>query len=226
MTWITQKLHQWAWINPPVWSSHPNGQNFLAKISPDDTSPQGIAREFQPRAKDAPGLVFRKLAPSDAFEMGSVGVDEAGKAYKQRLYGVIIKLNREELVWVQSESALDALAGSVNISQHLPEIGPIQTLQKQLQHLRATADQTQTRIEEIEMQIKTVLEEEEKVIQARVEETGAIATPVVPYSILKQAPEHDLLRDIRNIKDDKQREEMLVMMRRMLQTVTKGLDEN
>lgn len=129
----TFPLDDWAWKNPPNWSNHPQGANYLAKLNPDPNVPGGAKRSFLPVLKARQAVVTRGLAPGDAFELGSTDVNDKKVVVKSRHYGVVITCSKIELVYKHVLTMGHALALSEEDIKTLPaEGGPVVFIQRQL----------------------------------------------------------------------------------------------
>lgn len=228
----TVKLQRWVWVTPPIWSTHPQGANFLSKIRADEAAPGGLHRTFLPRAKGVDGFVMRSLVPGDPWEMGSVRTTPLGAVEKPRMWGVVIKIDANEMTCLPVDSADLALQFSANIIKNLPGVGPIQTLQRQLMKLQDRKAEIEEEIENASQQIAILQMQEHQEMQHRAEEMGMDeeqvppATQIVqPHSVLrspvhiKSRQEDELLGAIRKMADPEQRAELLAMMRTMVDSV-------
>lgn len=174
---VLQELTDWVWVRPPTWSTHKLGGNYLAIITPDESAPGGLSRKFQPRAKGIEGMVCRHLAPGDAFELGGVTTDTAGTVKPRKVFGIVVRVAKTQLLYVPATKGMEACTIADTIVSNLHNIGAEETLQRRYKQMVDQYTALNGQMKEVQTQLQAMKTGEMTQAEERAEAMGAVARP-------------------------------------------------
>lgn len=146
-------LTDWVWPKPEGWSDHPLGVNYFAKIEKNSNAPGGVKRHWLPKGKGIIGIVVRTLAAGDPFEFGSSNTDKQGTVTKHRAYGVVVEVNKTQLIYKPTRTADEALSISEQDIVTLPDAGATPFIMRQIRAIDMQIAELQTNRAELVSQI-------------------------------------------------------------------------
>ena len=94
------KVEAGALVQVPkgCWESHSRGKNWLAVISPNPSSPGGLERSFQEKAKSDYFYLISGLSVGDAVEFGADYYSGRGRKSPTRWYGFVVAKAADAIV--------------------------------------------------------------------------------------------------------------------------------
>lgn len=153
-------LKDWVWPadKVPDWSTHQLGKNYAAKLDLDESAPDGYRRLWAPKAKGVSGFVMRGFAAGDAIEVGSTGINEDRTIKRNRLYGVIRQVERDNLLIDLCEDIKAATRLSQDTTANLPsDGGAAKFIQRQIRTIDSQIAGLQEQRLELLVQIGTLV---------------------------------------------------------------------
>jgi len=197
------KIDTWVWEDSPDWSTHANGNNFLAIISEDDTAPGGFKREFVPRAKGKRGFVTRTVTAGDAIEVGSYTLGKNGALTKNRHYYVVLVSEKNKLELQKFLTPGAAILGAGEERQEQIKESPIDILIRRKRDIILGIKQLQTELSEIDLRIgnhiHSVIDPMTLTDEATVAMTKEVTdqlTPAEPEAVTTRIPAGQALPEV------------------------------
>lgn len=110
------KIEEGALLEVPCYESHSRGKNWFAVIGLSPSSPGGISREFQPKARGEYYYMVDGLSAGQAVEFGADYYTTSGRPNRKRFYGVITSLTPDCLEVEEYETARQAVKAAKEFS--------------------------------------------------------------------------------------------------------------
>jgi hypothetical protein len=96
----------------------------------------------------------RTLAAGDPFEFGSSDVDDKGALTKFRIYGVVVEINKTQLIYKPTRTAESAFSISERDIVTLPDAGAAPFIMRQVRAIDMQIAELQTHRQELVSQIE------------------------------------------------------------------------
>lgn len=96
-------------LQAPAWDDTRRGINWMAVIGTDPGKPGGLSRRFMPRGRGICLYQVEQLAPGDPVEFGADHVSSSGRRTYQRWYGVVVRIEEDQVVMTPMQDANCAL---------------------------------------------------------------------------------------------------------------------